>query len=100
MCSFGYTFFNFGGFIMDKLKVGLFSKVLRDSIDEDIRKVVLNYAKYLEPTKEAMTDSEATLALYKIKEIISDESLCEKDKAEKIRDVFEQYDLDFDSFEY
>ena len=85
---------------MDKLKASLFSKVLKDSIDEDIRKVVKEYAEYLEPAKEAMTDSEATLALYKIKEIVSDENLNEKDKAEKIRDIFDTYSLDFDGFEY
>ena len=100
MCSFGYTFFNFGGFTMEKLTVGLFSKALIDSINENIRKVVKDYAEYLEPAKEAMIDSEATLALSKIKEIISDESLEESTKAEKIRDVFDKYDLDFDGFEY
>ena len=47
-----------------------------------------------------MIDSEATLALSKIKEIISDESLDESTKAEKIRDVFDKYDLNFESFEY
>ena len=85
---------------MEKLTASLFSKVLMDSINENIRKIVKDYAEYLEPAKGAMIDSEATLTLYKIKEIIDDDSLDKSTKAEKIRNVFDKYDLDFDSFEY
>lgn len=100
MCSFGYTFFNFGGFTMNELKVSIFSKVLRESINENIHKVVKEYAEYLEPAKEVMINTEATSALYKIKKIIFDEALSDTEKVGKIRDVFDTYNLDFESFEY
>ena len=85
---------------MDNLTVGLFSKALMDSINENIRKVVKDYAEYLEPAKDSMINSEAILALYKIKEIISDESLGENEKTETVREILNTYDLDLDSFEY
>lgn len=98
MCSFGYTFFNSGGFTMEKLTAGLFSKVLKDSINEDLCKIVTDYAKYLEPVKGALINSEATAALFDVKEILSQKSLGENTKLQRIQDVFDKYDLDFDSY--
>ncbi len=98
MCSFGYTFFNSGGFTMEKLTAGLFSKVLKDSINDDLSKIVSNYAVYLEPAKGALINSEATVALFDIKKILSKKNISENTKLQKIRDVFDRYDLDFDSY--
>ena len=100
MCSFGYTFFNFGGFAMKQLTIGLFSKNLMDSINEHIHKVVKEYVEYLEPAHEAMINSESLSALFEVQKIINNENLSETDKIKKIRDVFGVYDLDFDRFEF
>lgn len=84
---------------MKQLTVKVFSKVLMDSINENIRKAVRDYAEFLEPAKDVMINSEALSALFQIQKIINNETLCEKYKIEKIRDVFDVYDLDFDRFE-
>ncbi len=98
MCSFGYTFFNSGGFTMEKLTAGLFSKVLKDSIDEDLYKIVVDYVKHLEPATDALIHSEATVALLDIQKIISKKTLSENTKLKRIQDVFNKYDLDFESY--
>lgn len=98
MCSFGYTFFYSGGFTMEKLTAGLFSKVLKDSINEDLCKIVADYAKYLEPATDTLINSEATVALWDIQKILSKKTLNESTKLQKIQDVFNKYDLDFESY--
>ena len=98
MCSFGYTFFNFGGFVMEKLTAGLFSKALKDSINEDLYRIVADYIKYLEPATGALINPEATVALFDIQKIISKKTLRENTKLKKIQDIFDKYDLDFESY--
>ena len=83
---------------MEKLTVGLFSKVLKDSINEDVCKIVSNYAKYLQPTSKTLINSEATVALFDIQQILSKKTLTESTKLQRIQDVFDKYDLDFESY--
>ena len=83
---------------MEKLTAGLFSKVLKDSINEDLCKIVTNYAEYLEPAKGALINSEATVALFDIKKILSKKNISESTKLQRIQDIFDKYDLDFDSY--
>lgn len=83
---------------MEKLTVGLFSKVLKDSINEDMCKIVSNYAKYLEPASNTLINSEATVALFDIQQILSKKTLTESTKLQRIQDVFDKYDLDFESY--
>ena len=83
---------------MKKLTAGLFSKVLKDSINEDLSNVVSNYAEYLTPAKDVLINSEATAALFDIQKILSMKNISENTKLQKIQDVFDRYDLDFDSY--
>lgn len=83
---------------MKKLTAGLFSKVLKDSINEDLSKIVTDYAKYLEPGTGALISSEATTALFDIQKILSKKNISENTKIQKIQDVFDRYDLDFESY--
>ncbi len=83
---------------MEKLTAGLFSKVLRDSINEDLSKIVTNYAKYLEPATDALINSEAAVALFDIQKILSKKTLSETTKLQRIQDIFHKYNLDFDSY--
>ncbi|MBQ7985756.1 MAG: hypothetical protein IJ304_00615 [Clostridia bacterium] len=83
---------------MEKLTAGLFSKVLKDSINEDLYKIVADYVKYLEPGAGALINSEATVALFDIQKILSKKTLNENTKLQRIQDVFDKYDLDFESY--
>lgn len=83
---------------MEKLTAGLFSKVLKDSINEDLSKIIADYTKYLEPATGALINSEATVALFDIKKILFNKNLCESTKLQRIQDIFDKYDLDFDSY--
>lgn len=83
---------------MEKLTAGLFSKVLKDSVNEDLSKIVTNYVRYLEPATDALINSEATVALLDIQKILSKKTLSETTKLQRIHDVFHKYDLDFDSY--
>ena len=83
---------------MEKLTAGLFSKVLKDSINEDLYKIVADYAKYLEPAKDALINSESTVALFDIQKILAKKNISESTKLQKIQDIFDKYDLDFDTY--
>ena len=83
---------------MEKLTAELFSKVLKDSINEDLSKIISDYAKYLEPAKNTLIDSEATVALFDIKKILSKKNISESTKLQKIQDIFDRYELDFESY--
>lgn len=85
-------------FTMEKLTAGLFSKVLKDSINEDLSKILINYTEYLTPAKDALINSESTVALFDIKKILSKKNISENTKLQRIQDVFDRYDLDFDSY--
>lgn len=83
---------------MEKLTAGFFSKVLKDSINEDLSKILVNYTEYLKPAKDTLINSEATVALFDIKKILSKKNISENTKLQRIQDVFDRYDLDFDSY--
>ena len=83
---------------MEKLTAGLFSKVLKDSINEDLSKILVNYTEYLKPAKDTLINSEATVALFDIQMILSKKNINENTKLQKIIEVFDKYDLDFDSY--
>ncbi len=83
---------------MKKLTVGLFSKVLKDSINEDLCKIVADYAKYLEPATNMLINSEATVALWDIQKILLKKTFSENTKLQKIQEVFDKYNFDFDSY--
>ncbi len=83
---------------MEKLTAGLFSKVLKDSINEDLSKILVDYTEYLKPAKDTLINSEATVALFDIQMILSEKNISENTKLQKIIEVFDKYDLDFDSY--
>ncbi len=83
---------------MEKVTAQLFSKALKDTINEDLYKIVADYVKYLEPATGALINSEATVALFDIQQILSKKTLKENTKLQKIQDVFDKYDLDFESY--
>ena len=59
---------------------------------------MVDYVKYLEPATGTLINSEATVALFDIQKILPKKSLSESTKLQKIQDVFDKYDLDFESY--